>query len=275
MLCNGREINGSCVKAMHPDRLLKYRQETKCVSNQKCQKYHEDNHYLISRNRLKLVKHLPCPQFLRTLSFRRHFLLRAMHILRKKRSNETKKCMKLQLKKAGIFLKQKSSANMPSGKEYSAAKSFECLVASQSPQQSCGKGLSNKINGRVPVQQTEKSEITVGVVQNGCNVAKFGDNPMPLGSRQLSSGNSTKLKKQREVADGLGLSKARQYSDVEPDSKINTEKNLSALCQSNNSFTDRGETCQQDEALSIKNFEPSFLEARLHGPAGIVTILFS
>lgn len=267
LLCKGREMNGSCVKAMHPHRLQKYSQETKCISNKKYQKHHEDNHYLISRNRLKHMKHLPCPRFLQVLSFRRHFLLRAMHILSKKRSNERKKCTKLQLKKADIFLKQKRSANMPSGKEYPAAKSFACLVASKYPQQSRGKGLSNKINGCVSVQQTETSEITAGVVQNGCNIAKFCDTPMPLVNRQLSCGNGTKLKKQREVPGGLGLSKAKQYSDVEQDSKISMEKNLSALRQSNNSFTDRGETCQQDGAVSIKDFEPSFLEARLHGPA--------
>ncbi|XP_059077381.1 uncharacterized protein LOC131058557 isoform X2 [Cryptomeria japonica] len=258
LLCKGREMNGSCIKAINPDMLSKYIQETKCVSNQKYQKYHENNHYLISRNRLKLMKHLPCPQFLRTLSFRRHFLIRAMHVLRKKRSNERKKCMKLRLKKAGIFLKQKSSTNMPTGKAYADAKCFECSVASKSLQQFRGKSLTNKINGRISVQHAETSEITVGVAQNGCNIAKFGNTPMPLGNRQLSSGNSTKLKKQREVADGQGLSKAsHKYSDVEPDSKINKEKNLSALRQSNNSFTDGGESCQQDGALSMENCESS------------------
>ncbi|GLJ46492.1 hypothetical protein SUGI_0979760 [Cryptomeria japonica] len=257
-LCKEREKNGSSVKSIHQDRFSKCIQETKCVSNHKYKKSHKDNHYLISRNRLKLMKHLPCPQFLRTLSFRRHFLLRAMHILRKKRSNERKNCKKLRLKKAGVFLKQKHSANMPSAKDHAVAKSSGCSVASKSPQQFRGKGLSNKVNGCVSVQHAETSEITVGVAQNGCNIAKFGDTSMPLGNGQLSSGNNTKLKKQREVADGQGLIKARhKYSDVEPDSKFNKDKNLSALRQSNNSFRDGVESCQQDGALSMENCESS------------------
>ena len=44
---------------------------------------------------------------------------------------------------------------------------------------------------------------------------------MPLRNKKISSENSTKLKKQIEVVDGFGLTKARQYSDVEIDSKIN------------------------------------------------------
>ncbi|KAH9310575.1 hypothetical protein KI387_025610, partial [Taxus chinensis] len=286
LLCMGRGMNGSHLKTIHTDRLSKHIKEPKCASKEKHQKNLEDSRYLLCRKRLKLTKHLGCARFLKTSSFSRHFLLRAMYILRKKRSYERKKHTKLQLKKAGVFLRRKSSANLVARKKYAGTENSGCSIASKLAQQSCAKDLSNGNS----VQYDKMSEITNGVAQNGCNIAKFGDTSLALGNGQLANGNHNKLKKLREVVAEGGLSKARcKNSDVEPTSKINKslisahprnaidefpagselskDKTWFPLHQSNSGSKNGGESCQQERAPAVENCESSSLETKLRGAA--------
>eukprot|EP01018_Ginkgo_biloba_P015394 Gb_30872 [translate_table: standard] len=255
-------VNGVPSKNIQPDSFSKLTRKSIHVSIRKHHK-HPDNCPIRSK-KLKLHKQRQCPQFLQTLPFtRRHFFLKAVSVLRKKRLNKRKKGLRnvsqnsfitslnagngLFREEACNFSKKKSSVSSTDKNLIAGTQNDGNLIASSSVQQQCGiKKLSNDKHCLSSGQLDRKSHTMVYATQNSGCVARTEENNIePLlqlgsvqsGSRQHCKGNSTcVLEKSRDISQqvlGNGVVRANALdskcdgTDFEPTFRFNEKSSVS------------------------------------------------